>query len=116
MLLRTLVYLFLCVLLVGPSWSDEKSQPLTSPVKVNCNTLRLGQYLCPDPAYDFIDPKTQQIRGCTKENKAKSLINLFLVVLVLINSFSVLCLAVEGLECHTTKNRTFYKEVPCKWT
>lgn len=99
MLLKTVVFLFLCILLVVPSWCDEKAQLFTSPVKVDCNTLRLGQYLCPDPAYDFIDPETQQIRGCTKDNKAK-----------------ILCLAVEGLECLTTKNRTFFKEVPCKWT
>lgn len=38
---------------------------------IDCNTLRMGQYLCPDPDYDLVDPKTQQIRGCTKENKAK---------------------------------------------
>lgn len=39
--------------------------------EVDCNNLRMGQYICPDPDYDFIDPKTQQPRGCTKENKAK---------------------------------------------
>lgn len=39
--------------------------------KVDCNALRMGQYLCPDPSYDLVDPKTQQIKGCTKENKAK---------------------------------------------
>lgn len=40
---------------------------------VECSTLRMGQYLCPDPdpSYNFIDPKTQQPYGCTKENKAK---------------------------------------------
>lgn len=116
MLLKTVVFLFLCIVLVVPSGCDEKAQLFTSPVKVDCNTLRLGQYLCPDPAYDFIDPETQQIRGCTKDNKAKSLFNLILVMQDLINCFSVLCLAVEGLECLTTKNRTFFKEVPCKWT
>lgn len=39
--------------------------------EVDCHNLRMGQYLCPDPSYDLVDPKTQQIRGCTKENKAK---------------------------------------------
>lgn len=39
--------------------------------EVDCTQLRLGQYLCPDPAYDQIDPVTQQYYGCTKENKAK---------------------------------------------
>lgn len=36
----------------------------------NCSSLLMGQYLCPDPDIDHIDPKTQQIRGCTKENTA----------------------------------------------
>jgi hypothetical protein len=33
----------------------------------------MGQYICPDPdsTYSYIDPKTQQPYGCTKENKAK---------------------------------------------
>jgi hypothetical protein len=40
---------------------------------VECSTLRMGQYICPDPdpEYNYIDPKTQQPYGCTKENKAK---------------------------------------------
>jgi len=41
------------------------------PYEIDCNNLRMGQYICPHPNYDFIDPKTQQPRGCTKENKAK---------------------------------------------
>lgn len=41
-------------------------------VEVNCETdLRMGQYLC-IPSNN-VDPKTQQIRGCTKENVAKSM-------------------------------------------
>lgn len=44
--------------------------------KVDCSTLRMGQYLCPDPEYDLIDPKTQQPRDCTKENKAKGKVNI----------------------------------------
>ncbi|KMQ89258.1 tm2 domain-containing protein, partial [Lasius niger] len=59
----------------------------------------MGQYICPHPDYDFIDPKTQQPRGCTKENKAK-----------------VLCLVADGLVCTETKNNTFKKDIPCKWT
>lgn len=38
---------------------------------VDCNTLRLGQYICPDPNVNHIDPKTQQLIGCTKQNKAE---------------------------------------------
>lgn len=40
---------------------------------VDCNTLRLGQYICPDPNVNHIDPKTQQLIGCTKQNKAEGL-------------------------------------------
>ncbi|XP_018319786.1 TM2 domain-containing protein CG10795 [Agrilus planipennis] len=65
----------------------------------DCNKLRMGQFICPDPSYNYIDPKTQQIMGCRKDNKAK-----------------VRCIAVEGLVCLETKNNTFYKDVPCQWT
>lgn len=45
-------------------------------VRVDCSTLRMGQYLCPDPDVNYakmlIDPKTQQLHGCTPENKARS--------------------------------------------
>ncbi|XP_034950437.1 TM2 domain-containing protein CG10795 [Chelonus insularis] len=67
--------------------------------EIDCDNLRIGQYICPRPDYDLIDPKTQQIRGCTKENKAK-----------------VECLAADGLKCIETKNNTFKKDIPCKWT
>ncbi|XP_012231563.1 TM2 domain-containing protein biscotti isoform X2 [Linepithema humile] len=63
--------------------------------EIDCNNLRMGQYICPHPDYDFIDPKTQQPRGCTKENKAK---------------------AADGITCTETKNNTFKKDIPCKWT
>lgn len=39
--------------------------------EIDCNHLRMGQYICPHPDYDLIDSKTQQPRGCTKDNKAK---------------------------------------------
>ncbi|KYQ49177.1 hypothetical protein ALC60_11791 [Trachymyrmex zeteki] len=71
----------------------------TDTYEIDCSNLRMGQYICPHPDYDFIDPKTQQPRGCTKENKAK-----------------VLCLAADGLICTETKNNTFKKDIPCKWT
>ncbi|KAK6624821.1 hypothetical protein RUM44_011685 [Polyplax serrata] len=73
--------------------------PVGCGYQVDCTTLRLGQYMCPDPAYDQIDPATQQYYGCTKENKAK-----------------VLCRAADGIICIETKNSTFRKEMPCKWT
>ncbi|KAK9509842.1 hypothetical protein O3M35_004745 [Rhynocoris fuscipes] len=67
--------------------------------RVECSTLRMGQYLCPDPEYDLIDPKTQQPRGCTKENKAK-----------------VVCRAADNIICTETNNSTFKREIPCRWT
>lgn len=40
--------------------------------EMECSNLRLGQYICPHPDHlDYIDEKTQQPKGCTKENKAK---------------------------------------------
>ncbi|KAL1129737.1 hypothetical protein AAG570_012681 [Ranatra chinensis] len=59
----------------------------------------MGQYLCPDPDYNLIDPKTQQPWGCTPDNKAK-----------------VVCRAADGIICEESKNSTFTKEIPCKWT
>jgi len=79
--------------------NDENAEHLIPSKLVDCNMLRMGQFICPDPSYDLVDPKTQQIRGCTKENRAK-----------------IRCLVVDGLICQETHNRTFTKEVPCKWT
>uniref|UniRef100_A0A6M2DY63 Putative tm2 domain-containing protein n=1 Tax=Xenopsylla cheopis TaxID=163159 RepID=A0A6M2DY63_XENCH len=67
--------------------------------ETDCNNLRTGQYLCPDPSYNHIDPLTQQPKGCTRENKAK-----------------VWCIAADGIICHETKNASFTKDFPCKWT
>lgn len=39
--------------------------------KTNCSSLGMGQFICPDPSYDYIDPKTQQPYGCTQKNVAK---------------------------------------------
>ncbi|XP_014245099.1 TM2 domain-containing protein CG10795 [Cimex lectularius] len=77
------------------------ARPVTSQqtYTVECSTLRMGQYICPDPDYDLIDPKTQQPRGCTTENKAK-----------------VTCRAADGINCNETNNSTFKKDIPCKWT
>lgn len=66
---------------------------------VDCSQLRIGQYMCPDPDIDHIDPKTQQPIGCTKNNVAK-----------------VWCIAAEGLVCNETKNSSFKGEIPCRWT
>lgn len=46
--------------------------------EIDCDNLRIGQYICPHPDYDFIDPKTQQPKGCTEKNKAKGMKHLFI--------------------------------------
>ena len=59
--------------------------------EIDCNNLRMGQYICPHPDYEFIDPKTQQPKGCTKENKAKGIsisIKIIIKVMFLFNSFT----------------------------
>lgn len=68
-------------------------------VDINCGTLRVGQYRCPDPKIDHIDPKTQQPIGCTQSNVAK-----------------VWCIAADDLVCIETKNSSFKGEIPCRWT
>ncbi|CAG9865167.1 unnamed protein product [Phyllotreta striolata] len=87
----------LCLLLSAPLVLSLNE----SGIMTNCNNLRMGQYLCPDPDYlrDMIDEKTQEIKGCTKDNLAK-----------------IRCIAVEGFICNETGNNTFYKDTPCKWT
>lgn len=71
----------------------------TEPVTVDCNELLMGQFMCPDPAKNHIDPKTQQLRGCTKQNRAR-----------------VWCIAAVDINCTETGNSTFTREMPCKWT
>lgn len=67
----------------------------------DCTKLRVGQFLCPDPAndYAYIDEKTQSVKGCTKEGKA-----------------TVRCIAADGIECLDTLNRTFSGTIPCDYT
>lgn len=43
-------------------------------VRMDCSNLRLGQYICPDPNLQHIDPKTQQFLGCTRQNKADGIV------------------------------------------
>lgn len=57
--------------------------------EIDCNNLRMGQYICPHPDYDFIDTKTQQPKGCRKENKAKGILDYSLVLLSLSIIFKV---------------------------
>jgi len=65
---------------------------ISADYNVECSTLRMGQYICPDPdpSYNYIDPKTQQPYGCTKENKAKGEGFLHLVAVTFDLSFNTL--------------------------
>ncbi|KAG6445339.1 TM2 domain-containing protein CG10795 [Manduca sexta] len=74
-------------------------------VLVDCSTLRLGQYICPDPSLDQINPDTQQYYGCTKGKVIPSE-----------GEADVWCIAAEGIICNQTKNNTFTAKLPCKWT
>lgn len=47
------------------SCSDDAAK-IDKTVKVDCSTLRLGQFICPHPEKDQIDPATQQFIGCVK--------------------------------------------------
>ncbi|XP_016927925.1 TM2 domain-containing protein biscotti [Drosophila suzukii] len=72
----------------------------THQINVDCNELQMmGQFMCPDPARGQIDPRTQQLAGCTKEGRAR-----------------VWCIAANEINCTETGNATFRREVPCKWT
>ncbi|XP_035789539.1 TM2 domain-containing protein CG10795-like [Anopheles albimanus] len=73
--------------------------PISLEAEIDCNSLRMGQFLCPDPSLRQIDPHTQQLYGCTKENKARAW-----------------CIAADGIVCSETKNASFTRELPCKWT
>ena len=65
----TLKFIVITLLAIFPFGNGAEH----SVYEIDCNNLRMGQYICPHPDYDFIDPKTQQPRGCTKENKAKGI-------------------------------------------
>ncbi|KAJ8674605.1 hypothetical protein QAD02_005867 [Eretmocerus hayati] len=67
--------------------------------EIDCKNLQMGQFICPHPDYEFIDPKTQQPKGCTPENRAE-----------------VVCQTADGLICSNTKNNTFKRDIPCKYT
>lgn len=47
---------------------------------VDCTKLLRGQFFCPDPKYEDIDPKTQQLRGCTPKNLALGEIKMLIVL------------------------------------
>lgn len=57
--------------------SAQPSTGKTTIYETECKHLRMGQFMCPDDGYEFIDPETQQLRGCTKDNVAQGYINAF---------------------------------------
>uniref|UniRef100_A0A1B6K4I5 TM2 domain-containing protein n=1 Tax=Homalodisca liturata TaxID=320908 RepID=A0A1B6K4I5_9HEMI len=91
MILKTIVFIVFMLEVANSKSSYE----------VDCSKLRMGQYLCPHPDIidSYIDPKTQQPRGCTQQNKAE-----------------VLCKAADGIICLKSNNSTFTREIPCRWT
>lgn len=65
MLFLKLCFCYLITLFILINGDDD-----TNKTGVECTKLLKGQFLCPDPSYDFIDPKTQQPKGCTSNNLA----------------------------------------------
>ncbi|KAK4036981.1 TM2 domain-containing protein CG10795 isoform X1 [Daphnia magna] len=88
----TVSYVFSRILQVVTS---EILNTSTSAFETNCSSLQMGQYLC-NPE---IDPLTQQLKGCSRNNIANTI-----------------CIAAEGIQCIDSGNNTFLKEIPCLWT
>ncbi|XP_061713684.1 TM2 domain-containing protein CG10795 [Cydia pomonella] len=95
-------FVIVCLLCLCSSTlaSDEPNEFV-----VDCSTLRLGQYICPDPSIDQIDPDTQQFRGCSPGKDVPSE-----------GEAEVFCRAADGIKCEGTSNSTFKRKMPCKWT
>ncbi|KAM3961024.1 LOW QUALITY PROTEIN: TM2 domain-containing protein 1 biscotti [Aphomia sociella] len=107
MMTRTSRTYFACIfLIVLNSFVRGSDEPKSDSMieEVDCSTLRLGQYICPDPSINQIDPDTQQYRGCTKGEDIPSE-----------GEALVQCIAADDIICHETKSSTF-KKLPCKWT
>lgn len=72
MMFRTVLFTLLVVL---PSKIDHVV--IANEVTVDCKKdLLPGQFMCPDPdpKLNYIDPKTQQPVGCTKEGRATGIL------------------------------------------
>ncbi|KOB76835.1 TM2 domain-containing protein, partial [Operophtera brumata] len=83
--------------------SDDVKSVKVEPV--DCSTLRLGQYICPDPAEDQIDPDTQQFKKCVMGKEIPSE-----------GEAEVKCIAATGIICKESNNSSFTRTLPCKWT
>lgn len=62
----------ICVFLVYSRVDASDVAIASNSVTVDCSTLRMGQYICPDPSINPIDPDTQQFIGCMKGNDIPS--------------------------------------------
>lgn len=67
----TSVWLVFIILTYFVHFARSPGSGKTVEYQTDCKNLRMGQFICPDPAYEFIDPETQQLRGCTKDNIAQ---------------------------------------------
>nr|XP_021191356.2 TM2 domain-containing protein CG10795 [Helicoverpa armigera] len=104
-MLRIYVVQFCLLFLYARARAATDEAKADKSVTVDCSTLRLGQYICPDPNVDQIDPDTQQFKGCVKGKEIPSE-----------GEADVLCIAAEGIICNETNNSTFTRKLPCKWT
>lgn len=98
-----LIPIYAIIIFVTVEATDEAKRDKL--VTVDCSTLRIGQYICPDPTIDQIDPETQQFRGCVKGKDVPA-----------DGEAEVRCIVAEGIICNETNNSTFWKKLPCKWT
>ncbi|XP_045771336.1 TM2 domain-containing protein CG10795 [Maniola jurtina] len=100
-----LIFSLVCLLFLHRAVHASDEAKGDKNVVVDCSTLRLGQYICPDPNKNQIDPDTQQFVGCAKGKSVPSE-----------GEADVLCLAADGIICNQTNNSTFWRKMPCKWT
>nr|ACO10335.1 TM2 domain-containing protein CG10795 precursor [Caligus rogercresseyi]ACO10782.1 TM2 domain-containing protein CG10795 precursor [Caligus rogercresseyi] len=75
---------------------EQEENPSEKYLTVDCSTLLPGQYLCSEPE---IDENTQEPIDCSREGIA-----------------SVQCMALPGLSCIETGNRSFTGSTECRWT
>ncbi|CAG9093736.1 unnamed protein product [Plutella xylostella] len=85
-------------------WGSDDAK-VEKVMPVDCSTLRLGQFICPDPSINQIDPDTQQFRGCMKGKDVPSE-----------GEAEVQCIAADGIICTESNSSTFKRKMPCKWT
>lgn len=91
-------FIWLSVTLVQPTADPQPKNDADSKTANSCDGLLMGQYLCNETE---IDPNTQQAVGCDKESRIAK----------------VWCELAPGVQCaEQFPNKTFQRNVPCKWT